>query len=90
MQIFSWFFRIISFYQHFFTLNILFNEVYRGLGHGNKHFVRYHLKFYRLLKLMTCSYSYREQILYRKQWIRLKKMIGCQIKTVGFLLPAKE
>ena len=27
----------------FFTLNILFDEVARGLGHKKSHFVRYHL-----------------------------------------------
>ena len=30
---FSWFFKIIDGYLCFFTLNILFDEVERGLGH---------------------------------------------------------
>ena len=70
---FSWFFRVLNVYQCFFTLNTLFNEVDRRLGHGKKHFVRCHLyrvffkkNCYRWLKLMTCSYTWREQILYRK------------------------
>ena len=41
---FSWFFRNINVYQCLFTLNILFDEVDRGLGHEKKkNSVRYHL-----------------------------------------------
>ena len=35
------FLRIINVYQCLFILNILFDEVDRGLGHEEKHFVRY-------------------------------------------------
>ena len=52
----------------------------------------YHF-FFKLLqwvKLMTCSYTCREYILYRKRWLCVKKMTGHHIKTVGFLLQAKE
>ena len=38
-----YFLRIITVYQCFFSLNILFNEVDKGLGHETKHFVRHHL-----------------------------------------------
>ena len=38
-----YFLRIITVYQCFFSLNILFNEVDKGLGHENKHFVSHHV-----------------------------------------------
>ena len=45
-------FRIIIVCQHFFTLNIPYEEVDSGIKHEEKHFVRYHL--YRLfLKVVT-------------------------------------
>ena len=61
-----------------YTLNKLFVEMNRGLGY-KKSFVRYHLfhiffiNCYQWLKLMTCSYTWREQILRRKRWLCLKK-----------------
>ena len=69
------FFRIVNVNQCFFTLNILCNEVDKGLGHEKKHFVRYHLNSYGWLKLMTHSYTCREQILHRKLWLCVKKVI---------------
>ena len=55
----------------------------RGLGLGKK------IRFYGWLKLMACSNTCAEQIFYRKNGC-VKKMAGCHIKRVGFLLRAKE
>ena len=38
---FSWYFRIINIYKCFFTLNILFDEVDRGLGYERKYILLY-------------------------------------------------
>ena len=38
----------------------------RGLEHGKKHSARYYLNSYGWVRLMTCSYTCREQILYKK------------------------
>ena len=38
-----YFLRIITVYQCFLSLNTLFDEEDKGLGHENEHFVRHHL-----------------------------------------------
>ena len=74
--LFIWFFRIINACQFFFTLNILFDVVDSCWDSKKKNFfVGYHLhphflkNYYGWTKLRTCSYTYREEVLYRKKWL---------------------
>ena len=53
---FSWFFRILNFYQIFFTVGIVFDEVDKELGH-ERHFVRYHLYFFSPFILYFLKYK---------------------------------
>ena len=44
----------LSMFLNVFTLDILFDEVDRGLGHEIKHFIRYHL-YHFLQKLLPVT-----------------------------------
>ena len=75
--LFSWFFRVINVYQFSFTLNMLFDKVDSRKAKARKkkfvrrHWYRYFLKnCYGWPKLITCSYTCREQVLYRKNDFR--------------------
>ena len=85
-------------FQSFFTLNILFDKVdSREVETRKKYYVRYHLysyflkNCYGLSKLMTCIYTFKEQVLYRKYYFRnftleksLKRFITKYIPDVTF------
>ena len=70
------YFRIINVYQFFCTLNISFDKVDCREVEAQKYFVWYHLyphflkNCYGWPKLMTCIYTFREQVLYRKKWLQ--------------------
>ena len=84
-------------YHMFLYLNILFDEVGKGLGHEKKHFLRYQLYrsfkkiSYGWLKLITCSYTCREVILCRKRKDEyVLKRRQATVSKECFLLRAKE
>ena len=69
-------------YQCFFTLNILLDKVDRGLWHEKK--ILLDAAYIVFIKFMTCSYTCKEQILYRKIWLCVKNLTNRYIKRVGF------
>ena len=76
---FNWFFGITNVYQCLFTLNILFDEVNRGLGHEKKIFLK--KSCHGWLKVMTCSYTW---------WLCVNNITGHHIKRVGVLLQERS